>query len=576
MLIRKTYILQWFCMFSFFCASHMLYGQDIEQTIKNIQETKFDVSGNVNAQGQYYFSDQLQRGVPLSGTISAFLNFNVLGVGVPFSFNMGTGGRLFNYTLPSYGFVGLSPRYKTLTLHLGDRSMHFDKYSFSGHSFRGVGFEFKPSSWVLSGFYGTLQRAKQEDLQSNHQLEPLYKRVGWGFHGGYQNSKNKLIFSLFNAEDQENSLLNVDSTLNITPGQNTIISVDGKTTLNSIFQISSNVAYSGYTENMNESIGVNSSVAKRFGGLLNTNLSSRWNFAYNAEIKVKTKFGQIFAGYERIDPGFKTFGSLFFQDDLQQVFGGVSAKLFKNVLMINGRLGLKNNNLKGDQANNYNRIIGSLSANYNPSSKLSFVGSYSTFNNVNKKSVVLDPINPLLFTTYILNNQATMLSASYYLIKTKKHQRMIRISGDQTIGKTIINDEVDQNAKLSSYSANAIFGNVNDITKWRYSVFQNNRWSTFGISSIVNHSLGVNVNKQTLNEKFIYGGVFSTTMNTRKSAEEDINAVLFSVGLNATYNIRENMKMGFNGNIISNKVFDDSTKNYNELRCLVFYKVQFK
>lgn len=552
-----------------------IHAQDIEQALDNIKETKFEVSGFININGNYYQSNNALRSIPLGARINSFLNLNILGVSVPLSASFGTGGRVFNYQLPAYSFIGISPKYKALTIHVGDRNLDFNKYTFNRHSFRGLGFEYKPKKWKLSGFYGRLRRAKEEDLVSNHQLDPLFRRVGWGISGGYDTSKDKAIISLFDSKDIANSIPEIDSTFDVSPGENTIISFEGKKKLTEAISVATLISYSGITENTNETIALNTNSLQRFGGLLSTNLSTRWNLAFNVEAGVKTNFGKIVAGYERIDPGYKTFGSLFFQDDLQQIFGGLNTRFFKKKLILNTRIGFRNNNLKGDQANTYNRIIGSINAIYNQSEKLSLSLNYSSFNNVNKKGIVLDPISPILFTTYVLDNKNLGASSQYYLTKSKEKNSSIRLNIDFSNGQAIVNDEVDVDNELRSATTNLLFNTQNDQTNWNLSVYQRSRWSSLGQSDIRLHSLGSNVSKIINQEKTQIGlsGIFS--ISTTESLNLERSFQVYNIGLNLNHKFTKKLILGANTFYLISRGIENNQSDMQELRATANLKLMF-
>jgi len=127
----------------------------------------------------------------------ARLNLSLLGIEAPFAFNFSEGNQ--NFKLPSYTFAGISPRYKIATLHVGDRSMFFSKYTLGNITFRGVGLELNPKRFYFGGMYGRLRRAVAEDLDGRQNLDPSYKRMGYAFKAGYAGEKSKLALILFGA-----------------------------------------------------------------------------------------------------------------------------------------------------------------------------------------------------------------------------------------------------------------------------------------------------------------------------------------------------------------------------------------
>ena len=154
--------------FLFMCFAVDLKAQDVEQAVKRvgkIGEERLNITGGIQLNNQLYSSTGIDaRRDNWQWGIRANLNLSFLGMSAPFSVAFSDANT--NYRLPSYTFVGLSPTYKWATLHLGDRSLAFSRYTMSGISFRGVGFTLEPGRWYASGFYGRLNRALSSDLDA--------------------------------------------------------------------------------------------------------------------------------------------------------------------------------------------------------------------------------------------------------------------------------------------------------------------------------------------------------------------------------------------------------------------------
>lgn len=108
-------------------------GQDVESigsNLRNFKKTNIGVGGGLNLNSTFYSSNSINpRRDPFAWSVMANVNLSLGGINAPFSFIFSDGNQRFS--LPSYAFTGISPTYKWATLHAGDRSMYFDRYTLS-------------------------------------------------------------------------------------------------------------------------------------------------------------------------------------------------------------------------------------------------------------------------------------------------------------------------------------------------------------------------------------------------------------------------------------------------------------
>ena len=159
------------------------------------------------------------------------------------------------------------------------------------------------------------------------------------------------------------------------------------------------------TENVNSPIAIQANFLQSYGGLLNTNVSSRWNDAINTELIYRIGKSSISAGYEKVDPGYRTLGSLYFNDDIENFTLGTRFNLLKSKINLNLKGGLQRNNLTNDQKNQYNRFVGSAIALWRITKALNLNVNYSSFNSTNIRHSLIDPFNPIPISELVLNNQ---------------------------------------------------------------------------------------------------------------------------------------------------------------------------
>lgn len=553
-------------------------SQDVEETYKSFKDRLANdpvkISGSLSGFGMYYSSNNLNRTLPYSGRLAAGLQLDVLGIKAPVSVLLSSGGTLFNYELPSYAFIGISPSYKWMKLHLGSRSLQFDKYSFSGQSFEGLGTELTPGNWIIKSFYGKLRRSRLEDFNTIQKIEPIYKRYGAGLQAGFKNEKDKLLVGLFRAWDQKNSIPNVDSTLQFFPSQNMVISFDASKSLGVKTTIKANYAISGLTENVDAAVEIPSNLLRSFAGLLETNVSTRWNQALYAELEQKISRHTLSLSYEKVDPGYKSLGAMFFNDDFRNYTLGSSLRFLNNKLLFNVRAGLQQNNINGDQINSYNRFIGSINTNYQISEKVNISFELSNFNKVNIRYSFQDPINPLPVSELVINNRSASFNLNATLFNNSKLASFLLCNGNYSKGRSIIDDDIDFTSSTDSYSG-FIYSGL-DVK---------NKALTLGISynynsniltdlSNISQTISFVANKSFASDKILLNFQSSFGKNELNSnIIEPQSAWLSNYSLNFNYKISKKTSLILSANYLNNKArANSSVKTFNELRSSINFR----
>jgi hypothetical protein len=560
------------------------YAQDVERKYDEIKKRLNDKpikwNGLLTADGSAYHSYGITgRAVPYLGRLSAILNLDIYGIHVGGSANLSSGGTVFNTVLPAYTFIGISPKYKWATLHLGTRKISLGKYTFNNHSFNGIGFELKPGNWRFASFYGNLRRARPEDFLSIQRLEPIFRRTGFGMKGGYDNGKDAFLVSLFKAWDNPNSIPVPDSSFQIYPSENVIISLETVKAISSKINLKAEYAQSGFTENRSINTVRQTSFLRNYAGLLETNESTRWNQAFDIGLHLTLKKATLSVQYERIDPGFRTMGALFFLNDLENVHMGLKIRLWKNKLQLSGKAGLQKNNLNGTQVNKYKRFVGSGMLNYHATERLSFFGSASSFNNVVFRSSIQDVNSPLTVTELILNNEDYNLGASYLVQKSQRLQGNLQLNFNYSKGLSIENDIIQSDANTQASNLIAYYTLLFVPEKWGLTIMGGRQTISFGFTKNQNVIAGIGVNK-TLFRDLISVGINSSISFNKQWMDESLNASgeLINMGISVSYKINESMQLIFNSMFLSNNTIDiqNIQRRFGELRSSLVFTYRFK
>ncbi|MDH3651479.1 MAG: hypothetical protein OEQ53_17485, partial [Saprospiraceae bacterium] len=339
-----------------FLFTPSLHSQDIEDTstdLKNrLKNNPITFTGSIAAQIQWNtISGMDQRRDPFHLNLFGHANLNILGVNAPFSLAMADGNTTYN--LPSYTFVGISPTYRWAKLHLFRRNMNFSKYTLAGHGFNGVGIELRPGNWRIASMYGTLRKAQIQDFGYRHQLDPHFKRLGYGIKFGYESREDYLHLTLFKAEDDPTSLTFGDTT-GIAAKDNIVLSTQVKKKISKVLGIEGEYAYSIYTPEKSFLPRAYDGIDHLVHSLVTINGSTRSSSAYHFDIYFRPdQLGDFALGYERIAPDFVSLGTMQFQNDFEHFTASYRGKM-KRTIGVSARIGIERNNLDGTELESRN------------------------------------------------------------------------------------------------------------------------------------------------------------------------------------------------------------------------------
>ncbi|MFT3737187.1 MAG: hypothetical protein QM786_00335 [Breznakibacter sp.] len=337
-------------------------AQQLDQIGKS---NPFQLSGGVGVNQVY--KDPVSTGDnPYSVVVNGNLTANVYGMSIPVSFAWSN--YQWTYTQPFNQF-SLSPSYKWATLHMGYSSMSFSPYSLNGHSFAGVGVELSPGDkFKFSAMHGRLLKATPGD--SVHGIDPQYKRMGTGAMAQYKFTKGEVALHLFHAADNlEKPVPYIDS-LGIAPRENLATGV--KLSLMPWSSVRISIDY-GLSLMSND---------RRLARA--TDLDPSAGFSHSAiktDVTYSQRLGSIGVGVEYVEPGYNTLGSYYMVNDFVNYTLNLATSVAKGKVNVSAMVGLRENNLSGQNADSQKDLINNLAIGFNPSEALSFNATYSNFYN---------------------------------------------------------------------------------------------------------------------------------------------------------------------------------------------------
>ena len=525
------------CMLStVICIANTLSAQDVEQEInqfnKRWNENPVLLSGTLGLSTAYYTSDRnTSSESPFIYNIYGSMNLDILGVSAPLGIFYSN--RNTRYNLPAYHFIGISPSYRGHTLHLGDRNMVLGPYSFSDLGYSGIGAESKLGSFHIRALYGRIRKASLRDLQVHNNLESSYRRMAWGAGMDYNKKDLLLGVHLFRAWDDQHSLPpnNPDSIL---PRSGTILGLKGAKKFG-ILTFRGEYAYNVLNRNKTlETLPGRHSLFGVINGMQPYNNATGVYHAFNTAIDINIRSSLIALEYERIDPGYESPGTLYFNNDLETMALQLRSSFFKNKLNAQLRGGVQRNNLKNDQLNSFRRWVSSATIGIKMDKKTNLNLSFSNFLYGQKSYISTTPFVDVDTLVLTQNN----LNAGLNILRQIGSHGRASVQLAYNKAQAINNGTIVSTADLSNY-----LGSAGYVMTWEE---QKMNLGTSLTYSRLDHFAGrtilwgpsVNISRDILKEKC------NISFNTgwyRGQANEDRNSVL-RFFLNNSWKLKKSLR----------------------------------
>ena len=371
--------------------SSIFYGQDTTSFYGKAKEI-VNISGGFSSIGTAYMINDtsLSQRDPFFWQLGANINIKIGQVSIPFSAVMNQQER--NFTQP-FNQYGLSPKYKGITAHLGYRSLKFSDFSLSGNQFLGVGVEIAPKNSIVKGkaLYGRFSRAVDGYYTDGKVVgSPSFER--WGFGGMVEVGKpnNNVGVILFRATDDQSSITSFANDATIKPGENLIFGLTTKQKISKQLSLKGEIDWSAFTKDLrlDPTVLEGFSYLNNVEPLFHANASSSFSKAIKADLDYSKKQFKVGIGYRRIDPEYQTMGSVYLNNDFEDLQAKSSVRVLKNKLTLGGSAGFQRNNLDDSKAAEMIRLISSLTANYNINEHLMINGAFSNFNSQSQMAIV--------------------------------------------------------------------------------------------------------------------------------------------------------------------------------------------
>ena len=302
---------------------------------------------------------------------------------------------------------------------------------------------------------------------------------------------------------------------------------------------------------------------------------------YNA-VKAGLKYSQTYyslgVSYERIDPGYRTHGAYYFNNDLENIATNVTASLFKKKLTLGANVGLQRDDLDNKKMSNMLRVVNSYNLGFVPVNQLNISASYSNFkSHTNVKSQFqsinqLTPYENLDTLNFTQVSENTSLNVNYTLSQTEKRRQNLSFNGVYQKASEY-QEQVLTNSGAKFYSINLAHNytfvktNTSFVTSVNYNNSKTAMLTTFTIGPTVS------VRKTFFKNKL--RGSLSTSFNNSYSNGDLINKVL-NFRINAGYLWRKKHNFNLSGAMINRtSITSNNRKKFNEYTVTLGYTYNF-
>lgn len=519
------------------CVFPKTWGQNLESIGK---DKPLKITGGLSANQILHGSDMAQSGrSPYTYYLAGNINFNLYGWSVPFSYTFSNQQSSFQQPFNQYS---LHPTYKWITLHLGYTSMTFSSYTLSGHQFLGAGVDLNPGSkFKFSAMYGRLKKEVELDT-SKTGIQPVYRRYGFGLKGGVNLGKVNFELMTFHSKDVQNSLKQSIDSLEIYPEENLVLGINSS--ISPIDKLSFQVEYgtSFITRDIRSEVLSNN--------LLYTKRTSTERFnAVKAGLKYAHTFYSAGVTYERIDPGYRTHGSYYFNNDLENIATNLTASLFKKKLTLGANIGVQRDDLDKTKMSTMLRVVNSYNIGFVPINQLNISATYSNFKSHTNVKPTFQSINQLtpyetldtLNFTQISENAS--LNVNYTLSSTEKSRQNLSVNGtyqkaSEYQDQVLVNSGAKFMSSSLAHNLTFVKSNTSFTTTINYSNSITSTLSTYTVGPTLS------VRKSFLKNKL--RGSLSTSFNNSYSNGSLVNTV-FNFRMNWGYTWQKKHNFNFSG-----------------------------
>ncbi len=348
------------------------------------------VSGGVTLSGIGYAQDgiAIPSRDPFTWYVTGNITATILDVSLPFTFTYSNQGGKF--TQP-FNRTAIHPSYKWFKSHIGLISTTFSPNTLSGHLFLGGAVDLNPGKWKISAMAGRLIKPVPYSAIDNNSSQCAYGRFGFGLQVGYSLKFIEASLTAFKAQDNPSSIPVSPLNGSIKPQDNLVMGAKLKATPLKSVTVEAEYALSALTQNRNDEGDTDGGRLSFLYPAISGNATSSVMNAFKSSVNYRLKNLTIGAGFEHIDPGYKTLGGYYFNNDLQNFTLNSAVSFWKNKCNLAFNGGFQRNNLSASKTATTSRLVGNANINIVPAKGLVFNANFSNFSNYSRNRPATNP-----------------------------------------------------------------------------------------------------------------------------------------------------------------------------------------
>lgn len=526
----------------FFITRGITYAQAV--ALDRLGKDKwFKYAGGISAMGVFYNGAAPRD--PLGYMVRGNLDITLAGIyRFPFSFTYSDQGLRFPSPIKLNRF-SFHPSYKGLQLHFGDAALSFSPYTLSGHQFTGFGAEYKSSKpWTLAVMYGRLlkQVAYNGDQLG---IQPVHERKGYGLKVGYKQPSWGVSAVLFSARDQVDTS-NAAIEKYPFPERNIVMGMQGRLTVLEKGELTLD-----YSQSMIglEKEGLKVYQADAFPDSLFVDNARRYR-ALKFGMNYPAFSGNLSVIYERIDPGYRTFGAYYFNSDLENISVVVRQSIFNRKVDLQLRSGVQRDNLDRAKNSEFRRLVNAIDVAYTPTEAVNLNVHYSNFLTHTNSRDQFDRINQVSSLDVVDTLQYRQLAQQAAL---SMQYRTSANTGSARSWSLMLN--LQENRNENNNTQTGVTGDYfyqgalhylvqSRPAKMQYGFSCNASWHDGGPTHRFTWGPGINAGKQLLNKKL------RTRLTVNYNFTDDHEGrggQVFNSRLQASWMVYQRHQLGFSG-----------------------------
>jgi len=399
---------------------------------------------------------------------------------------------------------------------------------------------------------------------------PAYARIGFGTSINLGSNEHNVDLILFKAADDEDSIEPPPPETGITPAENLVLGFVTTHQFAKKFFFDLEYAFSAFTtDTRGEEVVLDKfSYTNNLDGLFTPNASSQFNKAILTNLAYKGQGYQLKLTYRRLDPEYKTMGSVFLANDLEDISLNTSWAMFKNKATFSVSGGFQHNNLNDEQIATLTRLISSFAVSYSFNQNLNVSANYANFNSSTELSPILlvDEFGNPDSLNYVQTTNSAGLSFNYIANPGSSVQNVFFVSGNY--------QGADDTENMASR-----FYNFNATHQITFSLLNASISTSFNyndnrVGEVENQMFGPTIAfiKTFLDRKV--RGILSYGIQTNRMNNQ-LEGVINNIKIGSSVKVGKRHNIAFDMTYLTRNGQMENSRSFNETRGSLSYNVSF-